>query len=78
MLTNIFGGSSSYQQSNKPAKAEKAEKPEAAEKTVALLRAQLVTDSGDADDAPPPPAKRRAVEREGGATQFEYQDSKVQ
>ena len=40
---------------------------EAAEKTVALLRAQLVTDSGDADDAPPPPAKRRAVEREGGA-----------
>ena len=33
MLTNIFGGSSSYQQSNNPAKAEKAEKPEKAEKT---------------------------------------------
>ncbi|MBO9430196.1 hypothetical protein [Sulfitobacter sp. R18_1] len=32
MLMNIFGGSSSYQQSNKPAKAEKAEKPQEAEK----------------------------------------------
>ena len=32
MLMNIFGGSSSYQQSNKPAKAEKTEKPQEAEK----------------------------------------------
>ena len=39
-----------------------------AEKCVALLRAQLVDDdAGDVkDDAGPPPAKRRAVEREGG------------
>ena len=39
----------------------------AAEKCVALLRAQLIDDNeGSVDDAELPSAKRRAVEREGG------------
>ena len=40
---------------------------DAAEKCVALLRAELVDhNAGDGTDGDPPSAKRRAVEREGG------------
>ena len=61
------GSPSSYADANADADAAATRTAlEAAEKTVALLRAQLVADSSDADDVLPPPANR-AVEREGVA-----------
>ena len=73
MLTNIMGGSTAYQQSNKPAKAEKAEKPEKTKNEAPQAEAkpasegQTTQNSAAAQEASKPqsvqaPAKTEAVQ----------------